>query len=481
MQVICVSRGSYSRGREFAEALAKKLGYKCLGREDLVEEAVKAGIAVSKLELAMTKQAVFSERLAPEKEHYQALLASILCERALRENIVYHGWTGHLLLRGIAHVLRLRVVADMEYRVKAVMQRTRLDRKGSLDFIEKVEEDRRRWASCFYGVEWDASSHYDVILNLEQLGVENAAAAMCAVAALPEFQPTPASLKAMQDLRLGARARVALARHEATRHAQLKVQATGGAVSVTYLPQQAGVAESIPEILKGVEGVREIVCTVASTNILWIAESYSPDSGAFGNITQIAEKWNAAVELLRLLPADEGAAEGRVEGVESEPADDGGAQRTVAELIERGRAGGTRTVRGGQKALVSAIDPRVPYSLIVIGDVFLSKGRAARLRLARELAGFLFEKLRRPAVMAEELAVQYLFGPRQLVSLVLYALATLAVYAAVFSHQAQVLSFLQMGGKLRILAVIAVLLFVPSIAYVYGSAAKLALKMIKME
>ncbi|MBI4677175.1 MAG: cytidylate kinase-like family protein [Elusimicrobia bacterium] len=499
MRIICVSRGSHSRGKEFAECLAKKLGFGCLGREDLVEEAVKAGVAVSKLEMAVVKQAVFSERLAREKEQYQALLTSSLCARALREDLVYHGWTGHLLLRGVSHVLRIRVVADMDYRVRAVIQRTGLSRPKAVDFIEKVEEDRRRWVRAFYGVAWEASSQYDVILNLEQMGVENAASAMCAVAALPEFQASPASRKALEDLYLGARARVALSRHEATRDAHLKAAATGGVVSVTYLPQHSSMAQRIPEALKGLEGVREVVCTMAETSILWIGERFTPACRAFGSVTQIAEKWNAAIEIMRLIPASEPGpapadgpqrppAQGEGKTAAPAPADgeeapdgNGGVKETLGELIERGRAGGARTVRGGPEAVLASVDPKVPYSLIVIGDVFLSKGHAARIRLTRELAGFLFDKLKRPVIMAEELAAQYLFGPRQLVQLVSCLLGTAVIYAAVFTHQAQALAFLQAGGKTRFLAVAATLLLVPAVAYLYGTAARLVLKLIRME
>jgi len=471
VQIVCVSRGSHNLGQEFAESLAKKLGFKCLSREDLVARAVDEGIPVSKLEMAMSKQASFSEALAAEKEHYQALLCSILCEEARSDNIVYTGWTGHLLLRGIGHVLRIRVVADLETRIKTMMQRTRLSRKQVLDFIEKVEDDRRRWARCFYGVEWDASSHYDLILNMERMNVDNAAASVCNIAGFPEFQPTPASQKAMEDLCLAARARVALARAKETAGNQLTVHADGGTVSVTYLPQQSRIADAIPDILRGVDGVQDIICTVASSNILWIAETFSPEAPAFGHLTQIAEKWNAAVELLRLRP----------KGPEAGDAGDGGAKETVGALIERGRAGGSRAVIGGQKTLLSAIDPRVPYSLIVVGSVFLDKGAAVRTRMTRDLASFLFDKLHRPVVLSEELAVQYLFGPAHLAKLIVFLLATAGVYAGVFTHQVEVLSFFRMDGHLRLVSVAAVLAVVPAFAYLYGSAVKLALKAIKME
>jgi Cytidylate kinase-like family len=99
MQIICVSKGSQSRGEDFAKKLSEKLGYACIGREQILEEATARRIPIGKLETAIIKPGIFSEQLARELEHYKALATSILCEKALKGNIVYHGRTGHLLLR----------------------------------------------------------------------------------------------------------------------------------------------------------------------------------------------------------------------------------------------------------------------------------------------------------------------------------------------------------------------------------------------
>src|SRR4030042_438309 len=117
MQIICISRGTFSGGKTLAEKTAVKLGYRCLSREVLIEEATRAGVAVGKLEEAMLKPHIFSERLALEREHYHAFSTMFLCERATEGRLVYHGRTGHLLLPGVSHVLRIRVVADMESRI----------------------------------------------------------------------------------------------------------------------------------------------------------------------------------------------------------------------------------------------------------------------------------------------------------------------------------------------------------------------------
>ena len=56
------------------------------------------------------------------------------------------------------------------------------------------------------------------------------------------------------------------------------------------------------------------------------------------------------------------------------------------------------------------------------------------------------------------------------------------IYALVFSYQREVLEFVAPeAGSRRALAVVALLLFVPVIAYLYGSLAKSLLGLVKVE
>ena len=88
MQIICISRGSYSKGKELAEDLAKKLDYQCIGREDLVEDAIKSGIAVGKLETAILKPHILNEKMILEKEHFQAFCTTYLLEKVMKRDMV---------------------------------------------------------------------------------------------------------------------------------------------------------------------------------------------------------------------------------------------------------------------------------------------------------------------------------------------------------------------------------------------------------
>ena len=152
MQIICVSRGTHSGGTELAEQLARKLDYACLSREELNEAATNEGIPVGRLEMAMVSPGIFSERLALERDHYLAFTTSYLCDRAMEGGLVYHGRTGHFLLPGVSHVLKVRVLADLEYRIKTVMRDLGLDRGKARRYIEDVDEDRRRWVRSVFAV-----------------------------------------------------------------------------------------------------------------------------------------------------------------------------------------------------------------------------------------------------------------------------------------------------------------------------------------
>jgi cytidylate kinase len=505
MQIICISRGTLSGGRELAERLAEKLGCHCLSREELIENATEEGIQVGKLEMAMIKPRIFSEQLAVEREHYIAFTTAYLCDRAMEGRLVYHGRTGHMLLPGVDHVLSVRVVADEERRIWRVIKDLGLDRAKARKYVKDVDDDRRRWARSMYGIGWEDAAHYDFVVNLQQISVENAASALVGVAELPDFQMTPASQKAMLDLRLAAKSRVALARHERTFRAKFKVRADDGAVTVTFLPQDSRYAEHIREALGSVAGVKEVRATMAETNILWIQERFDTRTETFQEVVELATKWNAAVELLRLAPEDalrtdpsdhssdapeprdsDGYNGGIEDDVEEAGLDDGGMKGTLDALAETGRSGGGTVVYGEGQDLLESVDRSLSYSLVVIGDLFLKKGHAARVRMRRELQRFVGDHITAPVVEADELKAEYLFGRRDVGRLVGFVALVAALYFLVFSNQEVVLEFLfgrWWDGRLlaKILVAAAVFIFVPIVAHCYGTVAKSLMKLIKME
>lgn len=504
MQIICISGGGSNRTKTLADRLAHKLGCKSLNREDLIEEAINEGIQVGKLETATIKPQLFNERLALEREYYRAFMTAFLGGQSTASETVYNGRSGHLFFSGIDHVLKVRIVEDETAKVKEVVQQLGVSSKKATRYLRDVEADRNRWARSMFGVSLEDASHYDVMLNLGHMSVENAASALAAIAQLPDFQVTPASRRAMEDLVLGANARMLLSRDERTFSANVKVRADRGVVNVTYLPQDAGIAATIPEVIAPLAGVRELNVTMATTNILWIEEAFEATPETYRQVVEIASKWNAAIELLQFVPqevedeeellsADEPASLSLrpdfvrecIGGIEEEgevACEDGGFQATQKELARMGCSGGGRRIAGGATQIVKSIDRTVPYSLVVIGKLFLSKGNAAQMRMIRQLEGFLSDQISAPVVNAEDLKRQYLFGRRDMLNLVGYLGLFSLVLFLVFTNQEPILKFLSgVELKAKVLAAAAVFLFVPTIAYVYGTAAHALMKMIRME
>lgn len=512
MQIITISKQTMSGGQQLAERLAEKLDYRCLSRDELLKAATEEGIKVGKLEMAMLKPTLFNEQLALERDHYLAFSTAYLCQKAMEGGLVYHGRVGHLLLKGMKNILRVRVLADEEYRINEARQNLNLDRKKAQQYIEGVDEGRRRWVHNMYGISWDDASNHDVIINLSQMNVENAASALVSFAQLPDFKITPASKKTLDDLLLAAKVRMVIAQDDKIHNAHVKVRSDSGKVTVTYLPQDIKIAQDIPDVVqKHLTDLKDIHTTMAMTNILWVQEEFQPNSNIYNQIIDIATKWNAAIELIRLTPEGKGdetkpetatniAREynGGIEEDTPEPENDtGGLRATLDELSKVGKSGGGRIVVGGERQLANALDRTISYTLVVIGDVFLSKGHAAKIRAIRDLRSYLSDRIKVPVVTADELEVQYLFGKKDVIRMAAYLALTIAFFILVFTHQKPILAFLAQSGwyaeaiKTTFLSKfswvskgivsIVVFIFVPIFAFSYGKVASTILKLMKME
>ena len=306
----------------------------------------------------------------------------------------------------------------------------------------------------------------------------------------------------MENYCLAARARMKLALDDRTAESDFTVSANEGVITVTYMPRQSQVGRFIPEVLADLEGAREILATMAETNILWIQEKYDPGSEAFIQINQIAQRWGAAIELLRFIPSEEMGMEAAEEGdvgpkavidqkeytggieddePEKPPAEDGGLGQTLEELVRQGRSGGGRLLQGNFQTLSSAVSRNINYSLVVIGGLFLTKPKAAQTRMLRDLKVYLSERIRVPVISSDELQEKYFVGGKQLIQFFVFMALIAGSFWGVFSHQEAILDFLQAYKGTKFIAVVAVGLFAPIFAYFYGTIAHLFLKMIKFD
>jgi hypothetical protein len=127
MPVITISRGSFSGGKMLAECLANELGFRSIDRDVIVEKAAAAGVSQDRLREALAKPPSFWDRFTHTRYMYLTIIQAALCEEVSSGNAVYHGNAGHLLLHGVSHVLRARIIAPMKVRIAQVEARLKLD------------------------------------------------------------------------------------------------------------------------------------------------------------------------------------------------------------------------------------------------------------------------------------------------------------------------------------------------------------------
>ena len=123
MSIITISRGSYSRGKEVAEKLAQRLGYECVSRDVLIEASDEFNIPEIKLVRAIHDSPSVLDRFTHGKEKYVAYIRAAVLKRVQKDNVVYHGLAGHFFLQEVPHVMKVRIIADFEDRVKEEMKR----------------------------------------------------------------------------------------------------------------------------------------------------------------------------------------------------------------------------------------------------------------------------------------------------------------------------------------------------------------------
>src|SRR5579862_2411368 len=142
MSVITISRGSLSGGTELAERLAQRLEYRCVSREVLMQAAAKYGVPEPKLSELFEKKPSFWEWLTRSRERYVVLIQAAMCEFAHEDKLVYHGQAGQQLLSGIQHVVKVRLIAPLDRRVKTAMQQQGLSHEAALKHIQHIDDER---------------------------------------------------------------------------------------------------------------------------------------------------------------------------------------------------------------------------------------------------------------------------------------------------------------------------------------------------
>ena len=240
------------------------MGYESISREILAEAGGYYGASEDDLCRALTEKQRIIRDMGVERIHYLAYIRAYLLKAVERGNFVYHGHAGHLLLKDVPHVLKVRVVAGMDFRIRAAMANNNLNRDEAMAYIGKMDDERARWTRFLYGVDWRDPALYDLVVNLDHMSISSACELVCRAVRLDEFKETPEWEKAKHDLAFGAevRAMIALDRSVGASDKGIEVEANDGMITIKGKVSSLSDAEKIRHVPLGLPGVRDVVMKV---------------------------------------------------------------------------------------------------------------------------------------------------------------------------------------------------------------------------
>jgi cytidylate kinase len=264
MPIVTIYQGASGDGQELAQSLAEALGYRCVGREILVEASRRYNIPEAKLNEIVEKGPHWWVRLLEDVHTYRIALQATLCEIAQDGKVVYHGHLGHELLSGIGHVLKVLLTAPIESRIEQVRARQPQTTSSARHYIEEVDKARSRRVMAMFGADWRDPNRYDLVLNMGKMTREGAKLVILEAASLAEYQPTAESTQAFKDLALGSRVHATLIASTKVRGSALEVRAQNGHVHVKGRVDHEALEDEVVKLVNNVPGVTRVTTDLYS-------------------------------------------------------------------------------------------------------------------------------------------------------------------------------------------------------------------------
>jgi len=258
MAIITISRGTFGGVKELAEMLSSELGYLLVTREELLAATARSfGATEAQLESALLHRPGFLEGRGLRRLRYINCVQAAIAKEVQADNVVYHGQAGHLLLKGLPHHLRVRVVANMEFRIESVVERCNMTRERAVEYIRELDQERDNWVRWVYGIDSNDPATYDMVINLEHIPVPTACMVV-AETAKREFSTTPEAQRKADDLALASEIRARIGMDKSISDERIVVSAEDGIVTLNTDARRLAEAEQVKAMALEIAGVKEV-------------------------------------------------------------------------------------------------------------------------------------------------------------------------------------------------------------------------------
>lgn len=274
MAVIAIFSGSYCNGEDVARKVVERLSYNYISNEILEKTSGKYNVSVDKLIKTIHGPTFFLNKLTHNKERYIAYLRETLSETVCQNNLVLHGLETLLLPGTAAHILRICIIADHNYRINEAVKQEGITEKEADSLVRKNDNRNYQWSQYLTGLGPWENELYDIMIPMHTNSVDEAVEIIIKNAQKDAVKTTSESEKAVEDFMLSARIAAAIVE----KHHDVEVLCNGGNVKILinkYAKHLERKKEDLSKITRLISGVKDVQVKIGPK--YHIPSIYPPD------------------------------------------------------------------------------------------------------------------------------------------------------------------------------------------------------------
>lgn len=263
MPIVIITRGSFTKGREVAKKLGKRMGYQVISREVLLRASQEFNTPEIQLKNALYNAPSILDKFTHGKEKFLAFIRASILEQMVQDNVIYHGLAGYALLKRVPHEMQVRIQADFEDRIKRYIEYYKRDHDVELSEedarcrLQKDDAERRKWSLYLREHDPHDANNYDLVYNASKMSTDDIVEELARILQLPYLQATPESQKQVEQEMLAALVKAAIVGDFPT--AEVHCEENIAYVKVEAdLRQEEHIVNMIKQETNQIEGVREV-------------------------------------------------------------------------------------------------------------------------------------------------------------------------------------------------------------------------------
>jgi cytidylate kinase len=175
MGIITLSRQLGAGETSVAPALAARLGWVVADQGIMNRESEITGLTLPQTSQWEERDPTIMERIQGQSADFASFMQStrqVMQELASKGNVIIIGRGGNFMLRGRPDTLHVRLIADMPYRIKRVMEARWINEQPARELIAKNDRNALLFYKHVFHADPNNPMLFDAVLRTDILGVE---------------------------------------------------------------------------------------------------------------------------------------------------------------------------------------------------------------------------------------------------------------------------------------------------------------------